>query len=143
MTRTDHRLFAGQDTLYVAPWLGALGVHDVRDVYVEMFWLPVVGPSCLFLARRFAHLLDASPGGVELDVPLLAESIGLSSGVGPNAPVVRTLGRLVRFGLARLDGPLLLARRHVTDLPDHHARRLAPSIRQELARRSPVEAVAS
>ena len=41
------------------PVVDATG-HDLRSTYVERFWLPVLGPSTTWLARRIAADLDQS-----------------------------------------------------------------------------------
>ena len=128
------------DPLPVVGWsdqvVDALG-HDPRSEYVEIFWLPIIGPSCTLAARRFAAWLEAEPAGFEVSVSCFASSLGLGRGSGRNAPVNRTLGRLVDFGIARLDGLAFavrrsfppLAARQIARLPDHlvelHAEHLA------------------
>ena len=101
---------------------------DARSVYVETYWLPILGPSCVFAARRLAAWLQAEPDGFEISMVALATSLGLGSGVGRHAPIVRTLSRLVDFGLAtisegyavRMMFPPLSARQ-IVRLPDHLA----------------------
>ncbi len=114
-------------TLRVLPWhdavVEALG-HDPRSYYVERFWLPVLGPSTIFLLRLLAVALEASPGGCELDLSETARRLGLSERAGPHAPVVRTLTRCVDFEMARPGGFATLAFR----------RRLPPLARRQLAR---------
>ena len=90
-------------------WVGATQVidalgHDPRSEYVKIFWLPIIGPGCTLAARLLAAWLDAEPAGFEVSVSCLASSLGLGSGVGRNAPVNRTPGRLLDFGIARIDG---------------------------------------
>ena len=108
--------------------IDALG-HDSRSEYVEIFWLPMIGPSCTLAARRLPAWLDAEPAGFKVSVSCLASSLGLGSALGRNAPVNRTLGRLVEFGIARIDGKAFavrrlfppLAARQITRIPDHLA----------------------
>ena len=101
---------------------------DARSVYVETYWLPTVGPSCVLAARRLVSWLEAEPGGFEIALGALAGSLGLGSGVGRHAPIVRTLARLADFGLARITDtyavrPMLplLSARQIARLPDHLA----------------------
>ena len=104
---------------------GALSSQRVREV----FWLPMIGPSCTLAARLLAAWLDAEPAGFKVSVSCLASSLGLGSGLGRNAPVNRTLGRLVDFGIARIDGKAFavrrsfppLAARQITRITDHLA----------------------
>ena len=70
-----------------------------------------------------------------MSVSCLARSLG--PGWGRNAPMIRTLGRLVDFGMARIDGKAFAIRRsfprlaasQIARLPDHlvelHAEHLA------------------
>ena len=76
----------------------------------------------------------------------LARSLG--PGWGRNAPMIRTLGRLVDFGMARIDGKAFairrsfppLAARQLGRLPDHlvelHAAHLAAGTHQSRPRAS-------
>jgi hypothetical protein len=101
---------------------------DARSVYVETYWLPILGPSCVFAARRLAAWLQAEPDGFEISLAALATSLGLGSGVGRHAPIVRTLTRLVDFGLANVSDTYAvrkmfppLSARQIMRLPDHLA----------------------
>jgi hypothetical protein len=101
---------------------------DARSVYVETYWLPILGPSCVFAARRLAAWLQAEPNGFEISTAALATSLGLGSGVGRSAPIVRTLTRLVDFGLANISDTYAvrmmfppLSARQIMRLPDHLA----------------------
>lgn len=80
---------------------GVVDGHDPMSRYVEEFWLPVIGPSCVLAARRLSIWLTTSPGLV-VDLDEFAGQLGLRGGIGRNAAMVRTLDRLVRFGLARV-----------------------------------------
>ena len=84
---------------------GAAGVagHDPRSEYVERFWLPLVGPSCLLASRHLTGRLGGRASGVVLSLDELAGSLGLGAGTGRNATVRRTLARLIDFGLARVE----------------------------------------
>src|SRR3954468_992994 len=57
------------DHLHVTPWpdpvIDALG-HDPRSLYVEQFWLGILGPSTTWLLRRLVAGLEAEPAGFEL-----------------------------------------------------------------------------
>ncbi len=99
-----------------------------RSVYVETYWLPILGPSCVFAARRLAAWLQAEPDGFDISMVALATSLGLGSGVGRHAPIVRTLTRLVDFGLANISDTYAirmmfppLSARQIVRLPDHLA----------------------
>lgn len=117
------------DPLLVVRWddnvVEALG-YPVRSDYAEMYWLPVIGPSALWMLRRLSGL-----HGVEVGVATLARELGLGLGIGRHTPVVRTAARLITFGMAdvvpRSDGDYLgvrlavppLTRRQLERLPDH------------------------
>jgi hypothetical protein len=136
------------DPLSVVSWrdvvIDAVG-HDPRSDYVEMFWLPILGPSCTLAARRIANRLDAEPDGFQLAMSPFARSLGLGAGTGRHAPVQRTLGRLVDFGMAGVGGDCFalrrmfppLAARQIERLPGHLAREHAavlwpaPSLRHQ------------
>ena len=77
--------------------------HEPRGLYVEQFWLPIIGPSALLAWWRLRSLLDlAGPSGLIVDCAELAARLGLGHACGRNAPIVRTLARLCRFGFARI-----------------------------------------
>lgn len=119
---------AGPTVLHVAPWADDVVErhgHDPRSPYVERFWLGVLGPSCIFLARHLAARLEGEPAGFDLDVVECARALGLGSGVGRHAPLTRTVTRLCQFGMAqrfRRDG--LAVRRAFPPLARHHLLRL-------------------
>lgn len=111
--------------LTVVPWhdpvVDPLG-HDPRSVYVERFWLGVLGPSAIWLLRHAAHRFDDDPAGFDLELVPAAQSLGLSYAGGRNSPFWRTVTRCVQFGVARdLDGTFAVRRR----LPPLTQRQLA------------------
>lgn len=103
--------------------------HEPRSTYAETYWLPVIGPSALWALRRLSAWAEADPNGLEVPLTDLAQELGLGGGTGRNAPMVRTLARLVVFQMAQIDEsrdavavlrrvpPLAL--RHLRRLPDH------------------------
>jgi hypothetical protein len=101
---------------------------DARSMYVETYWLPILGPSCVLVARRLVSWLEAEPDGFEITMTALAGSLGLGAGAGRRAPIVRTLARLADFELAHVDDSYALrtmfpplAARQIARLPDHLA----------------------
>lgn len=74
--------------------------HDARSRYVERFWLGILGPSTTWFLRLVAHRLDGEPDGFLLDLGATARTLGIGGG----GPLVRTVERTVRFGLAREAG---------------------------------------
>lgn len=107
------------------PVLHAHG-HPVDSLYAELAWLPEVGPTALWAARRIA--LRLSPNGFALNLPLLGAELGVAKSAAAHAPVARALARLVDFGLARLDPDALRASPLVPPLPARFARRLPPHL---------------
>jgi hypothetical protein len=97
--------------------------------YVELFWLPILGPSACLLLRRVADLLIAHPEGLELSTDDTARSLGLGGSSGRHAPFPRAVGRCVRYGMARRPAPGTVAfRRMVGPLPLRLVRRLPPPL---------------
>lgn len=114
-------------TAWADPLIDAVG-HDPRSAYVEDFWLGILGPSAVWLLRRLARELEAAPDGCTVEVGELARSIGLAARTGRQAPMARTVDRLVGFGLAqRVSFDRLavrhrvppLSRRQLVRLPEH------------------------
>lgn len=113
--------------LNVEPWsdplVDELGV-DPRAPYVERFWLPVLGPSTVWLLRRVADRLDTEPEGFRLDLDDTARCLGVGMRGGRNAPILKAVERSCRFGAARMFGHDHLSVR----------RRLAPLNRSQVDR---------
>lgn len=75
--------------------------HDPRSMYVEMFWLGILGPSAVWLMRYLARLIEDAPSeGTWLEVQNTALAIGLASGRNRTTVFERTIERLVRFNVA-------------------------------------------
>lgn len=82
--------------------------------YVERVYASVLGPSSVLLLRRAAELFAEHPGGTKVDVVDLSRSLGLgvradADDVGRNAPLRRTMDRLVHFRMAAWRGDDRLA----------------------------------
>lgn len=122
------------DRLHVEPWpdpvIDEIG-HDPRSAYVELFWLPVLGPSTTWLLRRLASHLDDAPRGVDLPVDDLARRLGIGERSGPNAPFARTIKRCVDFQMAEWRHTTLAVRTHLPPLARRHLRRLPESLQAE------------
>lgn len=93
------------------------------DRSVELFWLPIVGPSTVFTWRRLNMALDQAPT-YRIDIAELAKSLGLGTTTGRHCPMRRTLARLIDFGFAELDGTTLLVCERAKRLPVGFHRRL-------------------
>lgn len=121
-------------SFHLEPWpdpvIDAIG-YDARSSYVETFWLPVLGPSTIWLLRRFASHLEVSPEGTDIDSAELARRLGVGERSGPSSPFCRTLRRCVDFQMARWQDQTLAVRRHLPPLAQRHLRRLPESLRAE------------
>lgn len=129
-------------TLRIVPWtdplIDRLG-HDPRSLYVETYWLGILGPSTTWLLRLVAHRLDAHPDGFDLDLSETARALGLGTGAGKRSTFARTLKRCHSFGMARAHGPEAMAvRKKLPSLPQRHLVRL-PHYLQEQHRQWMVE----
>lgn len=107
--------------------------YDPRSPYVERFWLPVLGPSTIWLLRRLASLLEERPGGSVVETARLARELGIGERTGPAAPFARTVKRCVDFQMARWEEPVLMVRRRLPPLANRHLRRLPEALRAEHA----------
>ena len=105
------------------PVVEALG-FDPDSVYAETYWLPVIGPTALWALRRLTRWLEDSPDGYPLALAPFARELGLGDGSGRSSPVVRSLARLVGFGLVEIRCDLLMVRRRVPPLARRHVQRL-------------------
>lgn len=121
--------------LVVRPWgdgvLDEVG-HDARSVYVERFWLGLLGPSATWFLRRCADQFDEKPQGFILDVENCSASLGLSRNRGPTGTFPRMLARCCHFHVARVIGPEALeVRRTLAPLNAKQIDRLAPALQVE------------
>ncbi len=115
------------------PVVEAFG-HDARSLYVETFWLPVLGPSTTLLMRRLATCLEASPAGTAINLVATSRALGLGERAGRNGPFMRTIARMVDFEMARPAGVATIAvRTALPPLPRRHVARLPEPLRDELA----------
>ena len=105
--------------------------HDPRSSYTETFWLPLLGPSATFLARKLASGLELDPAGFTLPADDAARSLGLGAKEGRRSPFNRTLGRLAQFRLVHLDAEdVVLARRRFPGLSRTQVTKLTPALRE-------------
>ncbi|MEM7273236.1 MAG: hypothetical protein AAF547_09175 [Actinomycetota bacterium] len=120
-------------TAWADPVLDNLG-HDPRSPYVERFWLPILGPSCVLLLRRLAADLERSPDGFLLETARLAPALGIGMKGGRNGPLWRAVERACRFGAAQRNGELLAVRRRLPPLTARQTERLPADLAAEHAR---------
>lgn len=115
-------------TLRVVPWVDPVAdPHGLQPCsrYVELYWLPVIGPSTTWLLRRLTYGLEVHRDGFDLNLSDTARSLGLGERMGKNSPFRRALQRLRTFELARPHGPSALAvRTRIPPLPLRHVSRL-------------------
>jgi hypothetical protein len=102
--------------------------HRPGSPYVEAVWLGILGPSTTLCWSRLSRLATARPD-TAIDITDLAVSLGLGAGLGRNAPITRTLGRMVMFGAALHSGDTLAVRRALPDVPERMTRGLSYTAR--------------
>lgn len=126
-------VFPHQTVAAIRPWVDPVvderGV-DPRSVYVERFWLGVVGPTATWIMRRFAEEFDQHPDGFQLDLATTANAMGLSYAKGPSSPFGRALQRCVMFGLARPMSDGFSVRRRMPRVAQRHLSRLPDDVRE-------------
>ncbi len=123
--------FVAHPIITVHPWRDSVIDQcgfDARHVYVETYWLPILGPSAVFAARRIADWLDPHPAGVRIDLVEFGASLGIGTGTGRHTQINRTLGRLVDFGMARIAGDHLEVHTILPPVPLRLRRRLPLSL---------------
>ena len=121
-------------TLRVLAWndslVSEICVHP-RSLYVETFWLPILGPSTTWLFRHLVDELEASPSEVELDLDDVARSLGLGGARGRHSAFGRAIERLIHYAVAQRPEPGALAVRcAIGPVPRRHLIRLPPSVQE-------------
>ena len=110
------------------PVLDQLG-HDPRSLYVERYWLSILGPSSILLIRRLAMELEQQPDGFTFETAQWAQELGLGIKGGKNGPFWRSILRACRFGAAQRNGDLLAVRRRLPPLTARQIERLPGQLR--------------
>src|SRR3546814_10823354 len=80
------------------------------------------------LLRRLSAWLEATPDGISVELPELAQELGLGANVGRSSAVIRTRARLLRFQAAAPAGDVLAVRRFPAPLPYRLAAQLPPRL---------------
>lgn len=118
-------------TLRIIPWVDPVVDHkgfNVNDPYIEMFWLPVLGPTATWLYRRMVSGVLTQDDGFIADTAELARSIGVAYTQGRHNPFARALYRCIMFGTAQqvATHPMqtIAVRRSLPLLPHRHLARL-------------------
>ena len=102
---------------------------DPRSHYAETFWLPILGPSTMWLLRKVADRFDTEPDGFELDLIETSRSLGIGSNGGKNNAFSRALKRVVNFDVGKeVDEHTIAIRRALPTLHQGHVRRLSPRL---------------
>jgi hypothetical protein len=124
---------APQALLEVTPWHDPVieeNGFNIGDPYIEMFWLPVLGPTATWLLRRLATGLEHEPHGYTVALDDLARGIGVTYSEGKHNPFGRALQRCIMFGVSQQVPSALsnviavrtvlpaLSQRHLARLPD-------------------------
>ena len=117
--------------LEVRPWVDpvveALG-YGPGTAYVELCWLPMLGPTATLAYRRLGRLAIDRPG-IRLEAGEFFASLGVGRGTGPTAPGPKALGRLEVFGAIGRHGGILAVRRALPPLRAHQLGKVPPSAR--------------
>lgn len=122
------RQLADQPTLHVARehvvsiWGDRL---TARGIYVERYWLPVVGPTPLCLYRLLAQVETES----RLSMPMLGDLVGCGFSGGATSALVRSLDRLVNFHLCDYRANTLFVSDRAPMLTPGQLARLHPVLR--------------
>lgn len=112
------------------PVVDAIGL-PIDGTYAEKYWLPVLGPTATWMARRLAAALADEP--VTIDMATLGATLGVGAGTGANCPLVRALARLCRFGIARDLDDAYKVRAMVGPVPRSQLKRLPTGLQLEHA----------
>ncbi len=122
------------EQLTVVRWvdvkLDLIGV-PIDGAYAEKYWLPVLGPTATWMARRLASSLADGP--VTVDVAELGAAIGVGGSTSVNCPLMRALGRLLRFGVVREGVDVYEVRTMLGPVPKSQLRRLPASMQTDHA----------
>lgn len=125
---------SGRTTALIIPMADAdfdTAGFDPRSHYAETFWLPILGPSTLWLMRNIAQRFDAEPDGFTLDLHDASSALGIRSKGGRNNAFHRAIGRIVSFNMGRtVDDATISVRRVMPALHSSQIRRLTPRLQK-------------
>ncbi len=121
-----------KETIRITTWvdttLDNIG-YDPRSSYVEHFWLPILGPSSIWLLRRARFLLEMNPTGITISCAELGGSLGLGDTKGRSSLLTKTVQRCVDFEVAKKTHEGSIAfRRRLAPLSVRQLQRLPKSI---------------
>jgi hypothetical protein len=118
----------------IRPWVDPIvdrRGHDPRSHYAERYWLSVIGPTAMWIMRRFAEHFDTQPDGFMIDLDHAANTMGLSYSKRMASPFGRALNRCVMFGLAQPHADGFIVRRRLPTVPLRHLKRLPDDVQSE------------
>ena len=121
-------------TVVIRPWIDPLVDeigHDPRSLYVERFWLGVLGPTATWVLRRLTAGLADHHDGYCIDLASTAKAMGLSFNPGRSSPFSKALQRCTMFGLAHQTSDGFAVRRRIPTVAHRHLRRMPDSVRDE------------
>ncbi len=105
---------------------------DPRSHYAETFWLPILGPSTLWLMRNIALRFDHEPDGFTLDLDDASLALGIRAKSGRNSAFHRAIGRVVSFNMGHtVDDATVAVRRVMPALHSGQIRRLSPRLQRQ------------
>ena len=119
-------------TIVVVPWSDPVVDEDGASVfsrYAELYWLPILGPSALWILRRIVMGFEESPHGFELDCATTATDMGLRFSLSPNNSFSRSLQRCLYFGALQVHQGGLAMRCYLPAISKRHLQRLSPALR--------------
>ena len=122
----------------VRRWLAATPEADPADIepgspYVDRFWMPVLGPTAVALARLLMRLVETSDRTVEVNMRAIVAHLGLHPASGSDELWV-AVDQLQDAGITTFEGGTLLIDAPFRRLGPHHASVLPPSLRAEHSR---------
>ena len=106
---------ASHDPLEQPTWLPAAS----NDLLA--YATPIIGPLSTLIVHRMAWYFAAGDNWHQFDLDELGRTFGVA-GVGVNSPLIRSFGRIDRFGFGQLDA----SRPEAADPPDDPAAVTAP-----------------
>lgn len=121
-----------QPSIVVVPWVDPVvdnGGASVFSRYVELYWLPVLGPSALWILRRMVMGFESFPEGYELDCATTATDLGLRFSSSPNNSFTRSLQRCLYFGTLQTHQGGLAVRCNLPAISARQLQRLSPALR--------------
>jgi len=116
---------------------GHLVIEPLLDPLEQPWWMrtdsndlltyvtPYLGPSATLMVHRFATYFTAGDVWLDFELPDLAQTFGLGH-TGINSPLMRTIGRIHRFGFGQIAGSRthLAIRTAIPPISRRHAERI-------------------